>query len=203
MGECRSKADLSAFFYILTKTLVEDLILSLANVTESVLITQPERTIQESALALKALSESETFIANVMIPLVDRKAREGNSDFDKESVSDMAVKKISTEKRKWENRLLEAISKEIKGVLAALVKSLVSDKQITMEDDTYLENMLDELRDRGTPSLARIYNLGMQAGDPEIHQRARYDPRDKAGVLAIVFVREGRSSNHCTVRQES
>lgn len=149
LGECRNKADMSAFFYILTKTFVEDLVLNLTNFIESILITQPAQTLLQSSLSLKALTENEVFLIKVMVPLVEKRAKEENCDFEKDSIIDLVQKKVTSEKRRWEARLLEAASKEIKGVLAALTKALIVDKDINADDENMMDNMLDDLRDRG------------------------------------------------------
>ena len=148
LSECRNKADQTSFFYILTKHFLEDLLLSLSNSVESMILTNPELTGVQCIDALKALHSSQSFIDKVMLPLIDHKIRETNCDFDKESITDLVSKKISAENRKWENTLLESMAKEIKGVLAALVKSNIIDKDVQNEDELYFNNYLDQLRNK-------------------------------------------------------
>lgn len=149
LGECLNKADMTSFFYTLTKVFVEDLLLSLSNSVESVLITQPGESIRQTSLALIALSDNETFLTKVMLPLVERRAKETNGDLDRDMILDLVSKKVSAEKRKWEARWLEAAAQEIRGVLAALTVSLLEDGVLPSEAN-FLDSYLDGLRDRGS-----------------------------------------------------
>ena len=130
---------------------MEDLLLTLSNAVEALILTQPELTGSQCITALKTLHDSEVFLTRVVLPLVEKKALEEGGDFDKDSVTDLVIKKIIVEKRNWENRLMESMGQEIKGILAALLKSSLYDKDLAPEDSAYLDAMLDALRNRGNP----------------------------------------------------
>ena len=130
---------------------MEDLLLTLSNAVEALILTQPELTGSQCITALKTLHDSEVFLTRVVLPLVEKKALEEGGDFDKDSVTDLVIKKIIVEKRNWENRLMESMGQEIKGILAALLKSSLYDKDLAPEDSAYLDAMLDALRYRGSP----------------------------------------------------
>ena len=130
---------------------MEDLLLTLSNAVEALILTQPELTGSQCITALKTLHDSEVFLTRVVLPLVEKKALEEGGDFDKDSVTDLVIKKIIVEKRNWENRLMESMGQEIKGILAALLKSSLYDKDLAPEDSAYLDAMLDALRNRGSP----------------------------------------------------
>lgn len=85
-----------------------------------------------------------------MLPLVEKRLREDfNGDIDSQAVAEVIDKKISDYYSKYQAKLTDTIAAEVRGVLAAMCKSSLAEKQLEAEEMQHFEQMLAGLKDRG------------------------------------------------------
>lgn len=147
---CANRADLSAFFYEFIKSLLEDLLQSLGNAISSSELTLSSPSTALYVHALQTLHSNHSFMKTVMLPLVDRSFRSDiDADIDTNSIVALIDKKIDDHYSAYKAKLTTVVSGEIKGVVGAMCRCSVNEKNLDGDELEYFEGLLAGLRDRG------------------------------------------------------
>jgi hypothetical protein len=144
------------------KSLLEDLILGLSNSTSSAELMQQVPPTALYTRSLETLHRNHAFLKTVMLPLVDKRLREDmNGHIDTNSIAELIDKKISDSYSKYQAKLTAAIVAEVRGVLAAMCRCSLTEKQLDGEEMQHFEDMLDGLRGRGKIEVIRWHYYGV------------------------------------------